>query len=75
MDNRKLGRPLYLEIVVSLEEYYFPEEVNMQDISKDEALIKAKSEYDLLQEEIQKLQAEIASLMKLKEEKNSRKLL
>ncbi len=35
----------------------------MQDISKDEALIKAKSEYELLQEEIQKLQAEIASLM------------
>ena len=35
----------------------------MQDISKDEALVKAKSEYDLLQEEIQKLQAEIASLM------------
>ncbi len=27
MDNRKLGRPLYLEIVVSLEDYYFPEEV------------------------------------------------
>lgn len=35
----------------------------MSDINRDEALVKAKSEYDSLQEEIQRLQAEIASLM------------
>ena len=35
----------------------------MQDINENEALVKAKSEYELLQEEIQRLQAEIANLM------------
>ena len=35
----------------------------MLDISNDEALVKAKSEYEILQEEIQRLQAEIANLM------------
>ena len=35
----------------------------MSDINRDEALVKAKSEYERLQEEIQRLKAEIASLM------------
>ena len=35
----------------------------MSDINTDDALVKAKSEYEFLQEEIQRLQAEIVDLM------------
>ncbi|MBR4344024.1 MAG: hypothetical protein IKP88_15225 [Lachnospiraceae bacterium] len=35
----------------------------MKDINRDKTIVKAKSEYELLQEEIQRLQTEIANLM------------